>query len=275
MEFFKTCFAGETLGLVQVGSQARGRFACHDKFRGPNQCLLWISLRRPSRARTQPNSLPRLWCFEDSSVTFVIFCLYWPFCFVIFLGSTCTEKKKILGKTGNRRGCRRTCAICATCAHRSGETFRDCACYSTCGDPWWSLVIPGDLEPRQTASQTAAAMFLGFFHGVGVVLFSNLFHVAWAVSHHKERRARLQRAKLSLSSSKCSPKSSSRNCGTSLVTNPCICFSFFVESKDGAIVFLSMLFMLVLYLVVSPACFLNFEETLVWVMRLASFFQDS
>jgi hypothetical protein len=48
-----------------------------------------------------------------------------------------------------------------------------------------------------------------------------------------------------------------------------------VESKDGAIVFLSMLFMLVFYLVVSPACFLNFEETLVWVMRLASFFQDS
>jgi len=39
-------------------------------------------------------------------------------------------------------------------------------------------VIPGDLEPRQTASQTAAAMFLGFFHGVGVVLFSNLFQVA-------------------------------------------------------------------------------------------------
>lgn len=55
-------------------------------------------------------------------------------------------------------------------------------------------------------------------------------------------------------------------------TNPCICFSFFVESKDGAIVFLSMLFMLVLYLVVSPACFLNFEETMVWVTRLASFF---
>ena len=188
------------------------------------------------------------------------------------------KNKKILGKTGNRRGCRRTCAICATCAHRSGETFRDCACYSTCGDPWWSLVIPGDpWWPRTKADRLAnrCSDVPWVFPWCRCRAVFQSFPSGRAVSHHKERRARLQRAKLSLSSSKCSPKSSSRNCGTSLVTNPCICFSFFVESKDGAIVFLSMLFVLVLYLVVSPDCFLNFEETLVWVTRLASFFQDS
>ena len=52
------------------------------------------------------------------------------------------------------------------------------------------------------------------------------------------------------------------------VTNPCSCISLFIKSKDGAIVFLSMLFMLVLYLVVSLACFLNFKEALVLVTQL-------
>ena len=74
MEFFKTCFAGETLGLVQVGSQARGRFACHDKSEAPTSVFFEYHFAGHQEPEHNQTLLPSIRC--ASSVTFVIFCLY-------------------------------------------------------------------------------------------------------------------------------------------------------------------------------------------------------